>query len=143
MPCGKHHGDGATMRMGSYIGLSQAKGIHARGDTIGSGRKARIETRNALRFPHIEVVNREYGGMACEEAYVLTPVSGRTHQSMQQQQRTAIASALIVDLLAIHQHESFFDICVTRSHRRRPEYFVVGEPKACVGDPALSMLQQR
>ncbi len=119
MARGKHHGDGAAVRVGSNVGLSQAKGIHAGGNTIGGGCEAGIETGNTLRLAHIEEVDGIDGGVACEEADVLTPVSGRANQSVQQQQRTPTTGALVVNLLAIHQHKSFFDICMPRSHRRR------------------------
>ena len=108
----QHHGDSAAVRVSGDIGLARAESVHEGGDAVGGSFKARIEPGNALRLPHIEEIDGVNSRVACEEADILPPVSCRTDQSMQQKERATVAGTLVVDLLPIHEHKSFFDICL-------------------------------
>src|SRR5216683_770084 len=120
MASGKHHGDGAAVRMARDVGLIETKSIHACGYAVGGRFKAGIETGNPLGLAHVEEIDSINARIAREKADVLPPVFRGAHQSMEQQERASRAGALVVDLAPTHQDKRLFDLAVPYSHRSQP-----------------------
>lgn len=122
MAGGEHHGDCATVRVAGDVRLVEAEGVHAGGDSVGCGFEPRVEAGNALGLAHIEEVDGVDAGAVCEKIYILTPVSGRANQTVEQQERSSGPGALIVNLEAAHQDVAFFDVRLSPRHVRCPPF---------------------
>ena len=87
-----------------------------RGETVGGGLKTCVQPGNPLRLAHIEEIDGIDVRVVGKEADIPPPVPGRANQAVKQQQRPPGASALVVDLGAVHQGKSLFDPEISFCH---------------------------
>jgi hypothetical protein len=132
MTCGKHHGDGAAVGMRRYICLIERESIHVGSEAVGGGLETCVQSGNSLGLPHVEEVDGVDGGVAGKKADVLAPVFCRAHKTVEQEQGTPVAGALIVNLHPIDQDEGFsnFNRCMSLLHLLLQPLLVVDVDRA-------------
>jgi hypothetical protein len=91
------------------IRLNEAKSIHEGDNSVRCGLKTRIQSKDTVGLTHIEQINGVNCRIPREEGYISPPVTRRTDQSMEKEQRQTGTRALVVYAHTARSHKRVFD----------------------------------